>query len=157
MNFRRPHPLVPIAKLVGLIGLVFAIAMSATTANAMALSYSAFRIGGGNTAIRAGEHLDGDEKISILIKYMNDGPAPAAAGAILFTLPAGCYPVDLGAALTASVDGGHTFGRVRDLQVIESGVSRPARDGDVTVLRLSVTHALAPGAGGEIRLIAALH
>jgi hypothetical protein len=136
----------------------FLLAAHPAGADPLDLSYTAYRLGGAHTAaIQSGESVHTGEKFLIKVKYINQATAAAPAGAIILSLPVGCAFVQSRSSnpLAVSVDGGREFGLLDRLQVRRNGAVRAATGEDVTHIRLTLDHAVAPGQGGEISIVAA--
>ena len=131
---------------------------TAASANAIDLTYAAYRIDGvQSAAVRPGDTIGFGEKLLIKVRYLNGSPVTAPAGFVVFTLPQGCAFVKAEQAkfVEVSVDGGHAFGPLDRLEVRERGRFRAATGADVTHIRLALIHPVASGEGGEIGVIAA--
>lgn len=90
-------------------------------------------------------------RLSFGLTYENKGQLPATN--VTATNPINAAVTlagDADAELIVSVDGGQTFGRLTDLEVLdETGATRPASHGDVTHVRWTIA-SIAPGESGRV-------
>lgn len=100
--------------------------------------------------------------VAYLIHYTNTGQQTATNVVIRDPVPKHMNYIagsaeGKGTRIRFSVDNGNKWAAtVGDLTVEEHGQSRPATAADVTTIRWTLDHGLAPGAGGEVRFSARL-
>ena len=100
--------------------------------------------------------------VAYVIHYTNTGKETASHVVIRDPVPKHMNYVDgsaegKGTSISFSVDNGNKWAsKVGDLKVKEADRERQATAKDVTTLRWTLNHGLAPGAGGEVRFAARL-
>jgi uncharacterized repeat protein (TIGR01451 family) len=91
------------------------------------------------------------ERLIFGTRYANAGAAPVENFVVSNPVPAAVsVAADVSPALTVSVDGGKTWGRLTDLQITDpGGETRPALPGDISHVRWIIPQ-VAPGASGQL-------
>lgn len=97
------------------------------------------------------------DRILFSTKYANEGEDPVTNFVITNPLPSSVQlTAEADPNLSVSVDGGETWGLLRNLEVAEAaGVVRPAAHSDVTHLRWVIAE-IAPNTTGKVEYIASV-
>lgn len=91
------------------------------------------------------------ERLIFGTRYANAGAAPVENFVVSNPVPdAVSVAADISPALTVSVDGGKTWGRLSELQILDAdGNARAALAGDISHVRWTIPQ-IAPGQSGEL-------